>query len=91
MNCEGFVRSLSDYIDGTLAPSLRLEIEEHLSHCPACHVVLDSTQCTILLCRAARTAALTAERRRQLLQRLEAACHGCRRPDGGGEPSPGAR
>jgi hypothetical protein len=36
--------------------------------------VLDSTQCTILLARAARTTALPEDRRLVLLEKLEAAC-----------------
>jgi anti-sigma factor RsiW len=83
MNCEELVGSLSDYIDGALPDDSRLSVEDHLAHCPGCHVVLDSTACTILLYRAARTRALTEERRQALLQRLEAACAGCRdgKPD----------
>jgi anti-sigma factor RsiW len=91
VNCEGFVRSLSDYIDGTLSPRLRTEVEGHLAGCHACHVVLDSTQCTILLYRAARTTALSGDRRRQLLQRLEAACSGCSRSDASDHRDEGSR
>ncbi len=79
MSCEEVVRRLSEYIDGTLASPLRLELEEHIASCRDCHVVLDSTECTILLYRASRTTALTGERRRQLLERLEAACRDCAR------------
>ncbi len=78
MNCQELVRSLSDYIDGTLAPASRLAVEEHIAGCLDCHVVLDSTECTILLYRAARTTALAEDRRQLLLRRLEAACSGCR-------------
>jgi anti-sigma factor RsiW len=77
MNCTEAVRCLSDYIDGALAPELRDEVERHLHGCHDCHVVLDTTQCTILLYRAARSSALAGERRRLLLERLEAACRDC--------------
>jgi hypothetical protein len=61
-------------------------VEEHIAACHDCHVVLDSTQCTILLYRASRTTALTGEKRRLLLGKLEAACRGC-----GGEDPPAGR
>jgi predicted anti-sigma-YlaC factor YlaD len=74
MTCEELVRRLSDYIDGALERRLVADVEEHLAGCHGCHVVLDSTQCTILLARAARTTALAEDRRRLLLEKLEAAC-----------------
>jgi anti-sigma factor RsiW len=81
MTCQEVVQSLSEYIDGALAPAMRASVEEHIASCHDCHVVLDSTQCTILLYRASRTTALTGEKRRLLLRKLEAACRGCGRSD----------
>ena len=78
MNCQELVRSLSDYIDGALTPETKLAVEDHIAGCLDCHVVLDSTECTILLYRASRTSALSEDRRNLLLKKLEAACGGCR-------------
>lgn len=80
MTCEETVRRLSDYIDGTLGGPDRVAVEEHIGTCHGCHVVLDTTQCTILLARAARSTALAEDRRLLLLEKLEAAC----RARGGG-------
>ncbi len=77
MSCEEVVRLLSDYIDGALPAGLRAQVEDHLATCHGCHVVLDTTQCTILLYRASRSRALQGERRRLLLEKLERACRGC--------------
>ena len=79
MSCADLVRQLSDYIDGTLAPAVRASLEAHLADCDKCHLVLDTTRCTILLFRAAESPCLDAERRRALLRRLEKACRS--RPD----------
>ncbi len=83
MTCQEVVARLSDYIDDALAPPERHALEEHIASCQGCHVVLDSTQCTILLSRAARTTALTGEKRRQLLRKLEVACRDCDRTEAG--------
>ena len=85
MNCEAVVQALSDYIDGVLPPHERAAVEEHVASCHGCHVVLDTTQCTILLYRASRSTTLVGERRAQLLRKLEAACGKCgpRRNDPG--------
>jgi predicted anti-sigma-YlaC factor YlaD len=74
MTCEEAVRRLSDYIDGALEGAVLVQVEEHVATCHGCHVVLDTTECTILLARAARTTALAEDRRRRLLEKLEAAC-----------------
>ena len=77
MTCQEVVARLSDYIDDALAPAARASLEEHIASCQGCHLVLDSTQCTILLSRAARTTTLSGEKRQLLLRKLEAACRGC--------------
>jgi hypothetical protein len=51
MECADLIRYLSDYIDHNLDEALMEEAREHLATCHNCHVVLDSTQQTILLYR----------------------------------------
>jgi anti-sigma factor RsiW len=74
VSCCDLLQDLLDYVDGTLAPERRAVLEAHLADCDKCHLVLDTTQCTILLCRAAESPALPADRREALLRRLEKAC-----------------
>ena len=76
MTCADLVRHLSDYIDGTLSPELRAAADAHLADCDRCHLVLDTTQCTILLYRAAGSPSLDEGRRAALVRRLERACAG---------------
>ena len=77
MTCQELVRALSDYIDGALAPADHSAVESHVASCHECHVVLDTTQCTILLYQASRSTTLVGEQRRRLLERLEKACGRC--------------
>ncbi|MBL8164756.1 MAG: zf-HC2 domain-containing protein, partial [Anaerolineae bacterium] len=49
MECKEVIAYLSDYIDRNLSDELTADIREHIATCRNCHVVLDSTQQTILL------------------------------------------
>ncbi len=51
MECKEVIAYLSDYIDRNLSDELATDIREHIATCRNCHVVLDSTQQTILLYR----------------------------------------
>lgn len=51
MECQDLVRYLSDFIDNNLDDELMQAARDHLATCHNCHVVLDSTQKTILLYR----------------------------------------
>jgi anti-sigma factor RsiW len=45
--CKDFLRELNDYLDETLDPGLRAELERHVCECPNCWVVCDTTRKTI--------------------------------------------
>jgi len=77
MTCTELVAQLSEYIDGALAGEPRAALERHLAECDRCHIVLDSTRCTILLYRVATSPSLPDARRAALLRRLEQACRRC--------------
>ena len=47
LTCKDFLQDLSDYLDETCAVELRKELEKHVSECPNCWVVVDTTKRTI--------------------------------------------
>lgn len=47
LSCNQLLESLSDYIDGTLDPSICQVLEEHLDGCQNCQVVYNTTLKTI--------------------------------------------
>jgi anti-sigma factor RsiW len=48
-NCQALLGSLCDYVDGCLSEELCQEIEQHLSECDDCRVVVDTLHKTIYL------------------------------------------
>jgi len=71
MNCEQLVEYLSDYIDHDLNEELTAEARQHLATCRNCHIVLDTTRQTILLCKQAGRKGIPMERRADLFARLQ--------------------
>ena len=47
VTCKDFLRELSDYLDEGTDAALRQELESHVTNCPNCWVVFDTTKKTI--------------------------------------------
>lgn len=47
LTCKEFLAELSDYLDERTETNVRAEIEAHLTKCPNCWVVCDTTRKTI--------------------------------------------
>ncbi|HMI53159.1 MAG TPA: zf-HC2 domain-containing protein [Candidatus Saccharimonadales bacterium] len=72
MNCETVIRELSNYIDGELSVSVKLELEQHLKICKKCTLVVTQTKLTIEVFCDTEVAELPADvksRLHELLQR----------------------
>ena len=48
-NCQSMLSMLSDFIDGELKDEFCVELENHLSECPDCSIVVDTLKKTISL------------------------------------------
>jgi predicted anti-sigma-YlaC factor YlaD len=44
MDCKTVLANLSDYVDGDVSNEVRKALEEHISRCRRCRVVLDTTR-----------------------------------------------
>ena len=47
-HCKSLLGSLSDYVDGTAQEEICRELEEHLSDCENCRIVVDTLKKTVL-------------------------------------------
>jgi len=47
LTCKQFLQELSGYIDKTLDPKELAELHRHVSECPNCFVVCDTTEKTL--------------------------------------------
>ncbi len=71
--CRDLLNQLSDYIDGELAEPFCAELERHLTGCPDCQVVVDTTRKTVTLYRHYGQAELPAGVAERLWQAVEQA------------------
>lgn len=55
LNCKHVWAQVSAYIDSTVTPEMKADIERHLAHCRYCSAVLDSTRNILVLVGDERT------------------------------------
>lgn len=71
-DCKYLLGSLSDYIDGDLEDELCAELEQHLSGCEDCRIVVDSLNKTVYLYHTtAQQVTVPEDVRQRLYRRLE--------------------
>ncbi|MDE3166678.1 MAG: zf-HC2 domain-containing protein, partial [Acidobacteriota bacterium] len=47
LTCKDFLHELSEYLDENVDAELRAKLERHISECPNCWVIADTTRKTI--------------------------------------------
>jgi len=71
LNCRHVWDRISEYIDGTLDPQVRAEVERHLAHCEICSAIIDSTRNIIILMADERVFELPLDFSKRLHARLD--------------------
>jgi anti-sigma factor RsiW len=65
------MQELNDYLDETADVELRRRIEVHITECPNCFVILDTTRKTIQVYKGMQAQVLPAEVQARLLKAVE--------------------
>jgi anti-sigma factor (TIGR02949 family) len=47
LTCKEFLADLNDYLDGCCGVDIRMKLEKHVTECPNCWVVYDTTKRTL--------------------------------------------
>jgi len=71
LTCKEFLQELTDYLDSTVDAELRVKLERHISECPNCFVILDTTQKTIKVYKGVEPQAIPDEVRVRLMKAVE--------------------
>jgi anti-sigma factor RsiW len=74
LTCKQFLQELNDYLDETVDVELRHKIEVHITECPNCFVILDTTKKTIQVYKGMQPQALPGDVEERLLRAVERKC-----------------
>jgi anti-sigma factor RsiW len=71
LTCKQFLSELNDYLDEAVDVELRHRIEAHITECPNCFVILDTTQKTIRVYKGMQPQAIPDDVQARLLKAVE--------------------
>ena len=76
LTCKAFLKELSAYFDEDTDPQLKAELKKHVSECPNCWVVCDTTQKTIQIFKGMEPQPLPSSVQQRLSNFLQRHCKG---------------
>jgi anti-sigma factor RsiW len=71
LTCKEFLSELTDYLDEKIDVELRSKLESHISECPNCWVVCDTTKKTIQVYKGMDACEIPAPVHDRLMAALE--------------------
>jgi anti-sigma factor RsiW len=71
LTCKDFLHELSDYLDETLDVEVRAKLEKHISVCPNCWVIADTTRKTIRIYKGMDPQTVPPDVESRLMQALQ--------------------
>lgn len=78
LTCKEFLQELSDYLDESIDAELRAKLEKHVTECPNCWVICDTSKKTIKVYKGMDAQAVPAEVQDRLMialqKKMEAKC-----------------
>ena len=80
LTCKEFLQELSDFLDDSVGPEQRAHLEEHITACPNCYVILDTTKRTIQVYKGAEPQPVPPEIHSRLMKAVDRQAAARRRP-----------
>ena len=71
LTCKDFLHELSEYLDENLDAEVRAKLEKHITECPNCWVIADTTRKTIRIYKGMEPYAIPPEVESRLMKALE--------------------
>ncbi len=71
LTCKEFLQEISDFLDENVDQELRQKLEAHITQCPNCFVILDTTKKTIQVFKGVDAQPIPAEVHNRLMVAIE--------------------
>jgi anti-sigma factor RsiW len=71
LTCKDFLNELSDYLDECVDAEVRAKLEQHITECPNCWVIADTTKRTIRIYKGMEPHPIPADVENRLMHALE--------------------
>jgi anti-sigma factor RsiW len=80
LTCKQFLQELNDYLDPSGDPDIRRRLESHVTQCPNCFVIVDTTQKTLQVYKGIEPQTIPEDVKNRLLKALERKMAGRKQP-----------
>lgn len=76
LTCKDFLSWLNEYLDDSAAAEVRKQVEAHITSCPNCWVIFDTTKKTLQVYRGMEPQPLPGDVHDRLMAMLQKRCSG---------------
>ena len=74
LTCKEFLSELTDYLDEKTDAEIRAKLERHISECPNCWVVCDTTEKTLKVFKGMELQPIPSAIHERLMEAIEKKC-----------------
>ena len=71
LTCKQFLQELNDYLDPNTDAEMKRRLESHVTECPNCFVIVDTTQKTLQIYKGVEPQQIPDDVKTRLLKALE--------------------
>ena len=71
LTCKQFLQELNDFLDPNISEDTKRALQAHVSECPNCYVIVDTTRRTLEIYRCTEPQPVPADVKSRLLDALE--------------------
>jgi hypothetical protein len=71
LTCKQFLEELNDYLDPSVDAVMKVRLERHVTECPNCFVIVDTTLKTLQVYKGCEPQSIPEDVKTRLLEALE--------------------